>query len=1723
MKKYLLLLALVCLLGNRVLAQNYQKVGEINFAGLSENYNGQNQGIVWSGNTLSSVQGYTTPYIDVNDANGSRRVSLRADETNRWRIGTSGEIGGTYFQMQDQSGWKSINIDNLKQGDKIILKTNPTKECGIWTNNTSLGNQYRFTTTNDNPSIEFTVTSDGSVQLQCIDRYSGIHKIELYVDPNYVPPVINRFDYDPGYEEYDMYDEFSANDRKKCIGQDGNNGTPYTYYTTSDADFQLNGQTAQYITLSNSKITANNRIAIDRSGTWRFNYGLRPPSDNGGLSYFSICNLREGDRVVFSYTTSNDGQAPIFASAGNNTYNGCKAFADKNNDGVYHEGEDTYITAGASPITDWTRGEGAIGGEDNNCNNTDVTLYYTQAYVITEDGHLDIAMKNAVGSRIVKIKIYSDHQASMIDEYDNHNYTYTSKFDITGELQAKEHIVPGGLEVHVGSDDPNQHAHVISSEGGPESIVNGVRGFKLPGMSLDNNDNLKFEFNIGKQVDGKYIVPSTGTFYRFIVLEAGKITLKYQGTSMNYYTYGLDGDAVYYGHSNSYTDDSGWTDKFDRPNEQTVETTNNENNHCPYYLMKSTDGGVTFTLVDTHYVPNGKYDTFEVTNAAKNDIYYVFGGWNATDLFFNGSGQGQNNLEYFPYGAGNGGAKKACGVAELLWVKFQPNNRIYPLAKWVPNGTTDVDGNNYILNPDDLTTKEWELANVEGYVGAKITIKKMSGNITGCTPSIVRETPTSNKGKLIINGITYNGEKNKGGTILIKIGDETDRYSPVYTLTVAYSADAEYDDDNADGSRGHTWDFSSKSLSALQWNSPYDENGAEPIDYGTYFADYFGEINDNFKETEDVLNTLTKTTSGLLHDEMTNGNTDWMFNYNLKYDDHLYDPVFLNKYDIEADNADMLWDTEGTVIKAFSNRSCIFNEFKGTNTHTSEIDPNRFVGILRGSEFRIPWLMKNDRVIIWMAPGKGRYADEAKFSITHAYDALHNPISPDDEYIVGGSQWTIGGSYTGNNGNDYRGCYHFFATGDPQNADKPADMVFKLTGGELCKIYKIQIYRGDRIITNEIKGATADDKFLLWSRAKDPNDANDVEAIGPTYNWTLKYFGKDQKLADGKKADGTTGGVNNDIVAWTGAGISTKTLTTSDETDPTAATYNTFTFQHDYNTIGTFRARGKDMEKNMKYVADYGEHNVTVAHQQTMKYPYTWDLMDMTGWSNNATRFINEDAYGSLAYKPRPEWFDSDDQWNASYEKNSTDLSLFGKAVGNDQGYVLRLNSQETASAYPQDNIFESVQTLENNEPYYGNQLWTDGRIVPESQGLWFHTLDQNTLNGSMRVYNDGMTVGGNDEWRYNMVVPNVPKDAAVYMRIKKASDYGRKASYKFAGSDASELTLLPTEKDDEYIVAIKNDKGAKKHLTLSLAGYQMKKLSVSTDPKKLNIRGWATESRDHVIDPELTAYLTGKDIETCVVTGVGYADKTITLTRVYSRPSNTAGEETTTPAYVMSSLANGDKGASILHNKAVTSLTATDGEIKILDGGFHLFVPDMHDYDKANDADGDKTITDNNSMLVARVTKTTSDDKIPGSSGNYTNYALTYKHFKLDDDGNQVSGSSIVEGTEAFYRIAATGASSSGNQGYLPLETKYVDPSSKSYGTNPSTNNNGGNAKFSIIFEDEFENINPGITTTIDDIESSGRVVTSEGFYNLNGQKINGIPTQKGMYIVNGKKVLVK
>ena len=1693
MKKYLLLLALVCLLGNRGLAQDrgimqYVVTDVINFTPYGNaGYNGYNR---------LSFDNDSHPQIDGNVI--SERFTVASANKNVWSLYGSDTYNETYLQLQPNQGTQNATITDLKAGDVVTI----WGECGneeggnfniygsVELQNTTY---YEYQGKTYPNSKEYLINNSGPVQVQCNGNYSGIRKIEI----KSLVRAEDYFNYDPGYEEYDLYDE----------GKDDAHNT--SYGVIGDAGFTLNGDNnqAKYIEFTNTGKTINNRIAIDpTAGAWRFNYGLLPPSTNGSWSNISICDLKEGDRVVFSYTGYDGEDFVRFSSVAdpNGPYNGCKAFFDKYNDGIFNEGEDTYITSGAKPVEDWKRGDGTLIQVDHNTNDQNSNyLHYTQAIVITEDGHLDLAIKNAVGSRIVKIKIYSDHQAMMVDDYDQNSYV--SKFDITGELQAKEHIVPGGLEVHVGSDDAAQHAHVIRSGNGPVSIVNGVDGFKLPGMSRNSDTgNLVFNFNLGKknQQNQQYdtsSIPTTGTFYKFMPLENGKMTIRFQAASMNYYRYDLNGDAVYYNDQGYYNHNNAWSVQFDRPNEQTVSGT------CPYYLMKTTDG-VNFTLVEQKDVENGQYYSFVVDKASAedNEVYYLFGGWNANNLSFTAPGSGNNNLEYFSYGNTTNGTK-ACGVAKLLEVRYNPEKKIYPLAKWVPNGTDAVKTGSGVPNPDTFET-EYDLADLYGYnEKTSITVKKMSGNITACHPFIQKVQGENNHYKLMIDGITFANSKDQGGTILIKIGDATIKNNPVYTLTIAYSGNPTFDGNSGSGTRGHIWDYSSNSLHGLKYDASvvsqtgeqegkkiYTHNAAVPEDYGHYFQNYFAADISGYSSADDVFTNLEKSGSGLLHDEIHaegthSRNSDWAFNYNLVNAGNLYDPLFMNKYDLEGDNADLIWETEGTVIKASANSSVMFNEFTGSDIHSSEKDPDRYVGILQGSEFRIPWLMPNDRVIIWMGTGKGAFNDHVVFNIRGAYDAVHNVISPTDDYIVGGSQWTIGGSYTGDGKNDYRGCYHFFATGHDGG---PADMVFKMVGGNLCKIYKIQIYRGDRIITNDVVGVTFDEEgkpsgnhnnYLLWSRAADPNDNSGADK-GPDYNWTLKYFGKDQKLADGNG----TKGQKNEIVAQTG---------NINKTISTDAATNTFTYEHGTDEIGTFRMRGKDMEKNMNYVADYADHNVTVALQETQKYPYTWDFKDMVIYDNAS--FVAEDAIGPSKH----DWFIPnttdedeiaawDEAWNTSYEKSSEDLSLW---VGKNGTYELRLNSQEdqtTSNPMEKDNIFQTA-----TQNYDGNQLWAGGQVVPETKGLWFYTDNNNREAGQWKITNKGMALNGSTGWAHKMVVPNVPKNAAVYLRMVATKNANFTEQFKTDNENCEVfgITQVPSA-TDEWIFAILN-KGEKQNLVLSFDGYRLLKLAVSEDPKTVNKKGYASESHKRVLDHSLTSFFTGKNIKAYLAKNYNESASTIDLVEI-EKPMPAATE-------------NGDNVGSVLYNNDYykDEDNVEHGQVDILDGGFHLFVPDMHDY-TGDPNDFENMVTDDledtsGNLMLSYNAGATSNATIPQKIDGSIVYVLSYQYFEHDKDGLSVNDVNEAQ-VEAFYRVAKNGAGIKPNSAYI---------------TFPITTSQ---AKVSFLFGDELFG-NQGITTGIDDAVEENKQDSKLEWYSLDGQKLNGVPTAKGLYIVNGKKVLVK
>lgn len=115
-----------------------------------------------------------------------------------------------------------------------------------------------------------------------------------------------------------------------------------------------------------------------------------------------------------------------------------------------------------------------------------------------------------------------------------------------------------------------------------------------------------------------------------------------------------------------------------------------------------------------------------------------------------------------------------------------------------------------------------------------------------------------------------------------------------------------------------------------------------------------------------------------------------------------------------------------------------------------------------------------------------------------------------------------------------------------------------------------------------------------------------------------------------------------------------------------------------------------------------------------------------------------------------------------------------------------------------------------------------------------------------------------------------------------------------------------------------------------------------------------------------------------------------------------------------------------------------------------------------------------------------------------YQNYILTTKYFHLDTNENQSGG--VIDGNQqCFYKWVKGNVNS--NLAYLQLK-------------NPSSN---ATAAKTVIYLDWF-----GDTTGIHGMTAPSQVTSGKTYYTLDGRKVTS-PTQKGIYIINGKKIIIK
>ena len=1286
------------------------------------------------------------------------------------------------------------------------------------------------------------------------------------------------------------------------------------------------------------------RIALNSPNNWRFNHtnnnGYSGPglyNHTGATTNIWIRNLDPGDKFILEYYRNNSsGDLPKYVSS-NNGHN-------------------------SGTVTGLSNGTGIAG---------------TEEYTCTSGGDVCFGMPGKVVIRSLTI-IHANYKKATyrIDEVtDNGNKGYKYTLTGAGVLEDKRGAVPY-ITMRFGHDNDMTFVRDLGNGSYGASCI------------VDESDNLNLDD------------PNV------------RLSAVYKKRYMN--------------HQNQYStnmDDVEWTNNSQQQQAALKTRAQNEANMLKgrewtvFEADNNWNDGVAWSE-PAHYRRQYKWeDIFESILPLYGTYYYFFpevngklslrfyceGNGEYMPLWYKSKdgvvvddlkyGQNTNDGNYYEYNdleVEKGGVYYLCSnptivarehpVVRLISYKFVPTFRVDPLYKVVGYGTTSVSGAATIKG---VTIDKFEgTSNVNGeYVfnnDATVTINgesapmiKFLGNVKK-DGTVIKLRQDGNDIKLDFQNIAFKDGNNinKGGAIIVNL--ECPAGEAGFVLTVAYdAADAKWNADGTlrvaateDGTQVKRWDFYSG-------KGEKDELGTgQGWDLGKYGTQSVGDADKDLWETDF---DSWKQKSKLFKEVNKYGGltADWVDTY-VNLTDGKNERFFKSVYDMEGDNADMIHETAGLIFLTHANQLGIMNE----NDEPTAQFQDRYIGLMKGSKFTIPLLDAGDRIVLKM----GTYNNEdVTLNITGANDAINTGISSD--YIIGGSI-PVSDDVTGADDKYYpRGEYHFVAKG--------GDATFEVTSGQMLKIYSIDIYKNNEILTeNQLVGDLTEVTFT------DDDAANATKTIDAH----VRYHGYQEtsKFDNVDQLRGNISYTKNDF-----------TVTTS--TDEPYCTISTTVNNGDF---GSFRAKMEVLTKDdgNTYVTDYVPGSLAVDYLKKVKdgYPYTWDFTDLLQIKNTGDTYIDN---------------------SISTERDATSLLPDYKGWKDVGGTHSLRNAPENASGV----------LFANGGQLYGAALPKSDGMFKEIAGIGFKRSTETPeeaklLNESLGIKSGAIELNsGKDGVFYKLVIPKVDKDAAIYVRATPVKNATLIAQYStdgttgniFSGKNAKTLTA----DDGDKIYVVRNT--AEQDVELWLDGMSIKKIAVATDLKTVNDLGWNTESRGYTTDPSLLSYMTGKDFRTYVVLKPNEdegeepisVDKPVTLTRI------DGGSKDGDATGIGMSMIIGAAEENGSPNACIVRYVGTKGGEDIFDEGegFHIFVPDMHD--------GPSVLSDN--LLKAQVKSGTvlRNETIEGTT--YNNYAFTNKWKYVDSEGNELTGRGGQKvGDQAFYRIMKDGATSAnGNQAYLSIE----------------------------------------------------------------------------------------
>ena len=535
------------------------------------------------------------------------------------------------------------------------------------------------------------------------------------------------------------------------------------------------------------------------------------------------------------------------------------------------------------------------------------------------------------------------------------------------------------------------------------------------------------------------------------------------------------------------------------------------------------------------------------------------------------------------------------------------------------------------------------------------------------------------------------------------------------------------------------------------------------------------------------------------------------------------------------------------------------------------------------------------------------------------------------------------------------------------------------------------------------------------------------------------------------------------------------------------------------------------------YLVAYRQYRFTVGIRPIMDYPKTWDF---TRYFDNVTAKIEDSPVTVL---PQTANLNTKNSLatNTTYTKTTittssgvidtaptrtwdTDNTLM-RSSGTES--YLQYGFNEYSSYYVDDAMLVCNLGRRN----------ADGFIIEETRGLGFSIAPSSdtdtskklqwgmpagtvgygencnlTLNGTMTI----AAVGEEYKGYYVFLRSSRPPDAySDNLKMVNSGDYNGIVSndgqYVYEVRSSSDMTMTFSSDTEIYGIGVTNIKKDAMHPVGGI--------------------GWATESRDVDIDHTLTGYYTKHQLRTYEVLFDSYDMNTATvkLSEVKNTVEQTydSNTEFRDHGYIPK-----DKGIVL----AEFNVKGSDAY------RVPLFVPAITTTHEAD-------ISANNMMCPNLVRRQFTSEE----EGDYTRFLLTNVHWTFSKGGTlsteEADGAKIIETDAAgFYRHhlwkASAPEENAAKNTMTPNTAYLLVPTSRL----PITvwNSTAANARviwpgtIGIRWIDEWDSTN-GIRPTVTTEEDFGS--SQNEWYSLDGLKLKGKPVKPGLYILRGRKVIVK